>query len=308
MTNPDNAIGTNAAYNGRTSVNAFNDVLSALSRGVVNGWVCKPSSGMTVALGGDGTTRDVAVAEDNVGNKVSINNISGSPVLVTLSAAPGTNSRIDAIVAYVDAPAKGSADQADNPNCCGIIAVSGTAASSPNVPGDSAIRSAITSDGAKVTTSLTTITQDNITVGTVAKLTGKGVVGSDNVDFTTSAMLPPATFTGNRASNNASYGDMTGTYTIPEDGLYELYTHAYSASAGGTNFSMSIKALINSGNLFERTGIVATPNYAGNHFANFDCTLSFWASKGDVIKLQSLVAEAKWTGRISHSSRVKRLV
>lgn len=198
MTNPDNAIGTNAAYNGRTSVNAFNDVLATRTRGVVSGWNCRPGSGMTVQLGGNGTTRDVAVAEDNAGNKVTINNISGSPVSVTLSAAPGANSRIDAIVAYVDGSAKGTSDAADNPSCCGIIPVAGTASSSPAVPADSAIRSAITSDGAngtsayyvilatvRVTTSLTTITQNNITAGAAAKLVGSGVVASENVDFAT---------------------------------------------------------------------------------------------------------------------------
>lgn len=198
MTNPDNAIGTNAAYNGRTSVNAFNDVLAALSRGVVSGFACKPSSGMTVRLGGSATIRDVAIAEDNSGNKVTINNINNSPVSVTLSAAHGANSRIDAIVAYVDGAAKGSSDVADNPTCCGLIAVDGTTASAPSVPNDSAIRSAITSDGAngtsayyvilatvRVTNGLTTITQNNIMAGDVAKLSGQGVVTSSNIDFAT---------------------------------------------------------------------------------------------------------------------------
>lgn len=148
MTNPNNAVGTNAAYGGRTSVNAFNDDLAVYSRGIMSGWACSPNSGLTVSLGGDGTTRDVAVAEDNSGNKVTINNISGSPVNVTLSAAPGSNSRIDAIVAYVDNPPQGSSTIADNYEACGLIAVSGTVSSSPVPPTDSAIRSAITADGA----------------------------------------------------------------------------------------------------------------------------------------------------------------
>lgn len=152
MANPNNAVGTNAAYAGRTSVNAFNDGLAAYSRGVISGWACAPSSGLTVTLGGDGTTRDVAVAEDNAGNKTSVNNISGSPVEVTISAAPGANSRIDAIVAYVDNPPQGTSTIADNYEACGLISVQGTAAANPVAPNDSAIRSAITADGASGTT------------------------------------------------------------------------------------------------------------------------------------------------------------
>lgn len=191
-TNPDNAIGTNAAYGGRTSVNAFNDDLAGFSRGVMSGWECTPNTGLVVSLGGDGSTRDVAVAEDNIGNKTTINNISGSPVDVTISAAPGTNSRVDAIVAYVDNPPQGEETVADNPMVCGIIPVSGVAAASPVAPTESAIRSAITADGASGTTAYyvvlayitipsgtTDITADNITAGEAAALS------SQNVDFTT---------------------------------------------------------------------------------------------------------------------------
>ena len=148
MTNPNNAVGTNGAFGGRTSVNAFNDIMGAFqSRGVLSGWGIVPSSGMTVSVGGNGTTRDVAVAEDASGNKTSVNNISGAPISVTLDSAPASNSRYDAIVAYVDKPPVGNATQ-DNPECCGIIPVTGTAASTPAYPDDAAIRSAITADGA----------------------------------------------------------------------------------------------------------------------------------------------------------------
>jgi len=192
MTNPNNSIGTNAAYGGRTSVNAFNDDLAAFSRGILSGWGCTPNTGLTVSLGGDGNNRDVAVAEDNIGDRTTINNISGSPVNVTLAAAPGSNSRIDAIVAYVDNPPQGSSTVADNPEACGIIAVSGTAAASPVAPTENTIRSAITADGASGTTAYyvvlayitmaagtTDIVADNITAGPMAK------IASDNLDFTT---------------------------------------------------------------------------------------------------------------------------
>ena len=191
-TNPNNAVGTNAAYDGRTSVKAFNDGIGAYSRGILSGWACSPNTGMTVSLGGDGTTRDIAIAEDVSGNKISVNNISESPISVTMSAAPATNSRIDLIVAYVDNPPQGSATSIDNPGACGLIKIDGTAAADPAAPNDSAIRTAITADGASGSTAYyvvlatitiasgtTDLTSDNIAAGPSAG------IGSQNIDFTT---------------------------------------------------------------------------------------------------------------------------
>lgn len=196
MTNPNNAVGTNGAYGGRTSVEAFNDVMNILSRGIISGWECVPNSGLTVSLGGNGNIRDVAVAEDAAGNKTSINNRSGSPINITMAAAPASNSRIDAIVAYVESSPAGSATITDNPGPCGIIPVSGTASSSPAAPNDSAIRTAITADGASGTTAFyvvlayitipsgtTDLTADNITAGPRVQTGAK--ITADNIDFTT---------------------------------------------------------------------------------------------------------------------------
>lgn len=183
-TNPNNAVGTNAAYGGRISVKAFNDNLSAYTSGVLSGWACSPSSGLTVSLGGDGTTRDVAIAEDPAGNKTTINNISGSPVNVTLDAAPASNSRIDLIVAYVTNPPEGTETIADNPEACGIIAVKGTPAASPVIPNDTTIRSAITSDGSSGTTAyyviLAQITIASGTTDIVAENIAAGASAIDN--------------------------------------------------------------------------------------------------------------------------------
>ena len=191
-TNPNNAVGTNAAYDGRTSVKAFNDGIGAYSRGILSGWACSPSTGMTVSLGGDGATRDIAIAEDVAGNKTTVNNISESPISVTMSAAPATNSRIDLIVAYVDNPPQGSATVLDNPAACGLIAVSGTAAADPVAPNDSAIRTAITADGASGSTAyyvvLATITvasgTTDLTSSNIAAGSSAGI-GAQNIDFTT---------------------------------------------------------------------------------------------------------------------------
>lgn len=202
MTNPGNAIGTNGAYSGRTSVNAFNDDLSVYSRGVLSGWSCSVSSGLTVALGGVNGTRDVAVATDNNGNNTTINNISESPVNVTISSAPATDSRIDAIVAYVDNPPQGVSTTADNPNACGLIVVKGTAASSPIEPSESTIRSAITVDGASGTTAYyvvlaevtiasgtTDLDASNINQGEPAQMGGglieNGSISGEQLDWNT---------------------------------------------------------------------------------------------------------------------------
>ena len=213
MTNPNNAIGTNGAFDGRTSPNALNDLTAAFTRGIVSGWSCSPKSGMTVQLGGSASVRDVALAEDNAGDKLTINNRSGAPVEVTLAGAPATNNRIDAIVAYVDNPSTGDGNTTDNPTACGIIAVSGTVAANPTAPTDEQIRSAITTDGAtggvayyvilatiRVGTSVTSIGSGVITQGTPAQSTAAlsdgavstekiadGAVTSEKVDWSTMA-------------------------------------------------------------------------------------------------------------------------
>lgn len=148
MTNPGNAIGTNAAFGGRTTPNAFNDAMALCSgRGIITGWACEPVSGMTVALGGTKGVRDVACVEDDAGNKLSANNISGQPVQIELESAPTVGQRIDSIVVYVQNPPQNSAKTPDNPQCCGIIAVQGDVAVTPVAPTEEQIRAAITADG-----------------------------------------------------------------------------------------------------------------------------------------------------------------
>lgn len=206
MTNPNNAIGTNSAYSGRTSVKAFNDDLAAYSRGILTGWNCQVDTGLTVILGGGHSARDVAIAEDNAGNKTTINNISLDEVPVTLDTAPGANSRIDAIVAYVDNPPQGSNSTADNPEACGIIPVAGTPAVDPQAPEDNAIRTAITADGASGTTAyyvvLATVTVPTGTTDLIpgyieqgdkavlnANQIADGSITSSKIDFTTLTIL-----------------------------------------------------------------------------------------------------------------------
>lgn len=150
MTNPDNAIGTPSAYNGRSGVDSFNNnLLMYEGRGVLTGWHCLPSSGMTVTIGGTGG-RDVAIAEAPGLDFVTISNRTNNPVPITIPAAPASNTRIDYIVAYVNNPATVTASESpiyDNPEACGIVVASGTASSNPSGPSDATIRAAITADG-----------------------------------------------------------------------------------------------------------------------------------------------------------------
>lgn len=184
MTNPNDAVGTNAAYGGRTSVNAFNDSLGAFSRGILSGWVASAGGGMSVDVGGDGTTRDIAVAQDNIGNKTTVNNISGSPINVPIATAPASNSRIDAIVVYVDSPASGVSTVADNPSACGIIAVAGTPAASPTTPTDADIRTAITADGASGSTAYYAVIAQ-ITVAANVTVIDAGAISQSNALYAT---------------------------------------------------------------------------------------------------------------------------
>lgn len=175
MTNPNNAIGTNGAFDGRTSPNALNDIASAFTSGIVSGWTCAPKTGMTVQLGGSASVRDVAIAEDNANNKLTINNRSGAPVEVTLDGAPATNNRVDAIVAYVDNPSTGDGTTTDNPSACGIIAVKGTVAATPSAPTEAQIRAAITTDGATGGIAYYVVLA-TILVGTNVTTIGAGVI------------------------------------------------------------------------------------------------------------------------------------
>lgn len=185
MTNPNSTVGTNAGYNGRTTPNAFNAVMQLFEDpGIIGGWNCRPKTGMTVQIGGQSGAPDVAIAEDNAGNRTAITNRLATPVEITLDAAPATNNRYDAIIAYVNNPQQGTgASDVDFPSQVGIIAVKGTVAASPSYPTDAQIQSGITADGGNGATAywvklahiyvgqgVTNITAGNITQGATANV------------------------------------------------------------------------------------------------------------------------------------------
>lgn len=249
MTNPNNAIGTNAGFGGRTSPNALNDNLAAWTRGVISGWACSPKSGMIVQIGGSGSDRDVAVAEDNAGNKTSINNRNASPVDITLSGASSTGNRIDSIVAYVDNPAQGTSSNVDYAPACGIIAVKGTVSSNPSAPTNARIRSAITADGANGTAAYYVVLA-NVTVGQ-----GVTTIGSGAIAQGTKATLQ-------------QFMDSIATNSRLDIGKWHFYLTGFSNSAAGwQNHTLSIPSDFG-GNIKD---IHISAAY-GNSGENFGCT------------------------------------
>lgn len=270
MANPSNAIGTNGAFGGRTSVNALNDVLATFTgAGVISGWAITPSSGMTVQIGGQSGLRDVAIAEDNNGNRTTLDNISQAPVEVEISSAPSTNSRMDAIVGYVENPPQGSATVLDNPSACGILAVSGTASSSPSAPTDSAIRTALTGLGINGATAYyailgyvtvpsgttdidaTMISAVPYTSLNTANNIGSGQISADKVDF--------ATIVGGIRSGLAGVQTLSSTAqqnTLNVSVTREQWGVGFSQGANAIRITSGINKVIASGQVyfFENVG------------------------------------------------------
>lgn len=277
MTNPNNAIGTNGAFGGRTSVNAFNDVLATFSgRGILSGWQIIPSSGMDITIGGSALSRDVAIAEDESGNKTTINNISKEPVTVTIPAAPATNTRYDLIVAYVDNPAQGTSTATDNPAACGLIVVSGNAASSPTEPTDSDIRTAITADGGAgtvayyvvlgritVASGTTDITSSMIKAGAYATVSANNIKSTsiDLHDYKTSRVSS----LGARAILTIKGG--IGVLSVAGD-TFSSSGDVYDNIPVTTPFTQELNALVNQDNQAVRV-LFATGTNAGTSKISF---------------------------------------
>lgn len=224
MTNPNDAVGTPAAYDGRSSVKSFNDTTGAFTRGIISGWNCSPKAGMTVQIGGDGSNRDIAVAEDNAGNRTTIDNISELPIDITIAGAPSTGNRIDLIVAYVDANPQGDGSTPDNPDAVGLITVSGTAASTPTEPNDTAIRTAITNDGATGASAYYVVLA-SIYVGTSVTTIGSGAItqGTASTTAIDASSVPDGSITTAKIASNSitdakvDWSDMDTLFYKPGD-------------------------------------------------------------------------------------------
>lgn len=240
MTNPDQTVGTNAGFNGRTTPNAMNDILGAFSRGRISGWACTPKSGMTVQLGGDSTTRDVAIAEDNAGNRLTINNRTATPVEITLAGAPATGNRIDSIVAYIANPPQGAgATSVDFPDAVGIIAVQGTASGTPSAPNETTIRAGITADGAGGASAYYVVLA-NITVGQGVTTIGSGAITAGAYAQLSTSIVDPTPADGSITTAKLANGAVTTTKLDPNaTGMVYLGETVLTATADRISFTAS---------------------------------------------------------------------
>lgn len=256
MTNPNNAIGVNAAYGTRTSVNAMNDLAQIVSgRGILSGWTVVPKSGMTVSAGGVAGTRDVAIGEDNLGNRICLNNRLASSVDVTIPAASVSSARYDAIVVYANNPAQAANTTPDAPGVCGIIVASGSASG----VSDAQIRSAITADGGTGSTAYyavlaqvyvgagsTVITSANISQSKIGAELEDGSITTAKIadDAVTSSKIDWSTIVAGVISvGSMAAGRQERTVSIPTQANTDyvvLLTLAGAMTGGWTKISLSV--------------------------------------------------------------------
>ena len=188
--NPNNLLGQSNP-NGTVGVSLGIDPAGAneaFSAGATSGFYVTPTSpaGMSVEVGGAVGVVDSALVRSASGITFPVGNVTGTPITLTVPAAPSTNSRIDSVVLYVDTSVTATAT--DGANAVGMEIVSGTSASNPVPPTDQQIRSAI-QDGASiaytvlanitVSSSTSTITASNISQANRAQIT------ADKIDFAT---------------------------------------------------------------------------------------------------------------------------
>lgn len=188
--NPNNLLGQSNP-NGTVGVSLGIDPAGAneaFSAGATSGFYVTPTSpaGMSVQVGGAVGVVDSALVRSASGITFPVGNVTGTPITLTVPAAPSTNSRIDSVVLYVDTSV--TATLTDGANAVGIEIVSGTSASSPVPPTEAQIRSAITNGASiaytvlaniTVSSSTSTITASNISQADRAQIT------ADKIDFAT---------------------------------------------------------------------------------------------------------------------------
>ena len=240
MINPDNKLGVNAAFQGRTTPNTLNLGLQVLSgRGIISGFSVTPVSGLTVSIGAVAGTPDAAIVQDDIGNRLIMTTRSTVPIQQTLSEAPDTDSRIDAIVIYTNNPPEviESIPTADNPTVCAMLVVEGEVAANPTAPDDTAIRAAITADEASGATAyyavlayvtveagVTDITAGEIQAGDAVAATGGWQAGSNVQINGTTISATDTTYTAGNGLNLAGTQFSIDTSEVLEVGDTETYT------------------------------------------------------------------------------------
>ena len=238
MSNPSNVLGTPNALGGRTSTQGFSaGINGAFSAGITTGFRVRQNSpiGMSVLVGSDSGIADQAIVKDGNGNIFPILNNSQTPIVVTIPVANASNPRIDSIVIYRDTVKTSNYDDFDSPGLVGIIVASGSATSSPSIPTDSAIRTAITADGATgASAAYTIIANVRVNAGSTTIATSsitqqpKSGIGSSNIDFTTLG---------------SAYAERTANLTFySTDNAYKFATISYNVPDGVTKIKIESNA------------------------------------------------------------------
>lgn len=246
MTNPNNIVRVRARNGGRASVYEANAWCQAFSSGVLEGVgvVQNTSADMNVLVGGSATKPDVLIAENPFGYKIALDIIGQQAIAL---AAPASNSRISAIVAYTDdiALSTTQSDVTGSPSSCGLIVVNGTATANPVAPTDAQIREAITQDGATgsqasycVLATITVASNTTIITNSLIANNRAGVKAND-IDYK-SFQSEILTFT---SLDIDSTDTNIKSYSVPEDGLYLFSASVCFLRNGGgdTAFLMWLK-------------------------------------------------------------------
>ena len=259
--NPNNLLGQSNP-NGTVGVSLGIDPAGAneaFSAGATSGFYVTPTSpaGMSVQVGGAVGVIDSALVRSASGITFPVGNVTGTPITLTVPAAPSTNSRIDSVVLYVDTAVTATAT--DGANAVGMEIVSGTSASSPVPPTEQQIRSAI-QDGASiaytvlanitVSSSTSTITASNISQANRAQL------AADKIDFATYAEMSGLTsnivisgssskemtgFTnGSTTGNKLSINKSTGKINVNHSGLLMPVASSFQNSTSNAYIGMDI--------------------------------------------------------------------
>lgn len=234
-TNPNNIVRVRARINGHASVYEANAWCQTSSVGLLKGTGVTPNTiaDMNVLVGGAPANPDVVIAETPSGYKIALDVVGRQALAIT---PPAENSRITSVVVYTDDLSLASTDEEDtgSPSSCGLIAVYGDAATTPEAPDDTAIRNAITEDGATgsqaaycvlssftVSSTATALTGMANNVAKLAVPLGDGVVTAES--FAVDAVDQSLDSDSTRPVSNQAVTEAIGTV---EEILYKLNSGA----------------------------------------------------------------------------------
>lgn len=137
-------------------------------------------------------------------------------------------------------------------------------------------------------------------------------VTSDKIDFTTFTQYEPVKIEGFLANNTTSYQQLSGTYTLPANGLYSITTNINTPSSGTTKFILFSRTKIGDRTLFPASTMdgdavetISIAAYSGNNFARFICSTIFFGNAGETISVQTSMGN--WTGRSRHNTVIQRI-